>query len=160
MLGFSGDGGPAILAQLSAPEAVVLRGDDLYISDAGNERIRRLSAGSRVITTVAGDGSSGFSGDGGPAIKARLSLPLGLAIDGRGNLYVTDSGNDRVRKIDLAGSITTVAGNGHPGFSGDGKPATSAMLNLPVTIAFGNEGEMYIADGQNNRIRVVRFGQQ
>ncbi len=160
MLGWSGDGGPANLAELSAPEAVVLKGDDLYISDAGNERIRRVSSESGVISTVVGDGSSGFSGDGGPAIKAKLSLPLGLAIDGRGNLYVSDSGNDRVRKIDLAGVITTVAGNGHAGFSGDGKPATSAMLNLPVTIAFGNAGEMYIADGQNNRIRVVRFGQE
>jgi sugar lactone lactonase YvrE len=160
MLGWGGDGGPANLAELSAPEAVALKGDDLYISDAGNERIRRVSGGSGVITTVAGDGSSGFSGDGGPAIEARLSLPMGLAFDGRGNLYVTDSGNDRVRKIDLAGVITTVAGNGHAGFSGDGKPATSAMLNLPVAIAFGSAGEMYIADGQNNRIRVVRFDQQ
>ena len=159
MLGWSGDGGPANLAELSAPEAVALKGDDLYISDAGNERIRMVNSGSRVITTVAGDGSSGFSGDGGPAIKAQLSLPLGLAVDDRGNIYVSDGGNDRVRKIDLAGVITTVAGNGRAGFSGDGKPATSAMLNVPVAIAFGNAGEMYIADWQNNRIRVVRFDQ-
>ena len=156
-LGWSGDGGPAIQAELSAPEGLALDPQgDLFIADSGNERIRKITNG--IITTIAGDGSSGFSGDGGPGLKARLNIPLGLAVDSRGNLYFADTANDRVRKLDLSDTITTVAGDGRAGFGGDSQPASAAMLNLPVAVAVGSSGDLYIADASNNRIRAVRLG--
>lgn len=156
-LGWSGDGHPAGTAELSAPEGLALDAQgDLFIADAGNERIRKVSNG--LITTLAGDGTSGFSGDGGAATKAQLSLPLGLAVDSRGNLYIADSGNNRVRKVDLGGVITTVAGSGGAGFSGDSHAAAAATLNLPVALAVSDSNDLYIADSANNRIRVVRLG--
>lgn len=155
-MGWSGDGGPAVRAELSAPEGLALgpRGE-LFISDTGNERIRKVADG--IITTVAGSGSSGFEGDGHAATKASLNLPLGLAVDDRGNLYIGDAANYRVRRIDVSGTIATIAGNGQAGFSGDSHGATAAALNLPVALAVKGSVDLYIADSANNRIRLVRL---
>lgn len=158
-LGSGGDGGPASQAQLTAPEGLALDAQgNLFVADSGSERIREVTNG--VIKTLAGNGSMGFSGDIGPATQASLSLPLGVAVDSRGNLYVADSGNNRVRKIDLSGQITTVAGNGRAGFSGDSTPATSAMLNQPAAVGVGSAADLYVADWGNNRIRIVQLDGQ
>ena len=155
--GFSGDGGLATSAQLIIPRGVALDGlGNLYISDSGNNHVRRVDTATGVITTVAGNGTAGFSGDGGPATSASLTGPRGLAMDSSDNLYVADRGNNRIRYVDLAtGVITTVAGNGTEGFSGDGGPATRAGLWSPNGLAVGGTGNLYIADGGNNRIRRV-----
>src|ERR1700756_3391342 len=108
-----------------------------------------------IIQTVAGNGTSAFSGDNGAAATASLSEPFGVAVDAIGNLYIADTSNHRVRKVDASGVITTVAGNGTEGFSGDGGPATSATLNTPIGVAVDSAGNLYIADAFNNRIRKV-----
>ena len=111
------------------------------------------------ITSVAGTGTAGFTGDGGPATDAQLSFPSrGVAVDGTGNLYIADSRNHRIRKVDSGGIITTVAGTGTRGFSGDGGPATSAQLFEPAGIAFDDAGNLYIADQFNSRIRKMDTG--
>lgn len=154
--GYSGDNGPAASAQLYFPWAVTLdSAGRLYIADAGNYRIRRVTNG--VITTVAGNGSSGYSGDNGPATSAQLAAPVGVAVDLAGNLYVADLVDDRIRRV-TNGVITTVAGNGTFGFSGDGGPATAAELILPSGIAVDSSGSLYIADSDNARIRKVTAG--
>jgi sugar lactone lactonase YvrE len=123
---FGGDNGPAIDAQLSAPHQVAVdSAGDLYVADSNNNRIRKVSNG--IITTVAGNGTLGFSGDNGPATSAELNGPTGVAVDSAGDLYVADSNNNRIRKVSN-GIITTVAGNGAEGFSGDNGLATSAQL--------------------------------
>src|SRR3989442_1226667 len=130
---YGGDGGPASSAALADPAGVALDGaGNLYIADYRNCRVREVSGG--IITTVAGTGSCGFSGDGGPATRAALNFPYTVALDGAGNLYIADSFNCRVREVS-GGTITTVAGTGNCGFSGDGGPATSAALNLPRGVA-------------------------
>ena len=153
--GFSGDGGPAANAQLSWPRGVAVDGSgNIYIADYANNRIRKVdSAG--IITTVAGTGSRGFSGDGGPAANAQLSWPRGVAVDGSGSLYIAESGNDRIRKVDSTGIITTVAGRGSEGSSGDGGPASNAALRNPNGVAVDGSGSLYIADTFNHRIRKV-----
>ena len=150
-----GDGGPATKAELFIPSDVALdAAGNLYIADSYNGgRIRRVDV-SGVITTVAGGGTSGL-GDGGPATNAGLG-PAGVALDAAGNLYIADLGNDRIRKVDVAGIITTIAGNGTLGFSGDGGPAISAELNLPFGVATDAAGNVYIADAGNNVIRRVQ----
>ncbi len=155
--GFSGDGGPATSAQLNAPFGVALdSAGHLYIADTGNQRIRKVDAETGIITTVAGNGSFGFSGDGGPATSAQLNNPVGVALDSADHLYIADQLNLRIRKVDAGtGIITTVAGNGSFGFGGDGGPATSAQLNLPVGVALDSADHSYIADLQNRRIRKV-----
>ncbi len=154
--GFSGDGGPATSASLSGPTGVAVdSADNLYIADADNSRIRKVSGG--TITTVAGNENWGFSGDGGPATSAWLNAPEGVAVDSVGNLYIADTGNDRIRKVSRA-TITTVAGNGAYRFSGDGGPATSASLDGPWGLAVDSAGNLYIADTWNNRIRKVSGG--
>jgi uncharacterized protein (TIGR03437 family) len=151
--GFSGDNGPATSAQLYLPNGIAVDSDgNLYIAEFGNHRIRKVSNG--VITTVAGNGTEGYSGDGGPATSARLSWPSGVAVDAAGNLYIADQYNNRIRKVS-AGVITTVAGTGTPGFSGDNGPATSARLNGPYSVALDAIGNMYFADSGNQRVRVL-----
>jgi sugar lactone lactonase YvrE len=155
--GFNGDGGPATAASLFAPAGVALDGSgNLYIADTGNHRIRRVDATTGTITTVAGDGSSGFSGDGGPATSASLSQFYGVALDGSGNVYIADVANDRIRQVDVVtGTITTVAGDGSRGFSGDGGRATAASLNAPTGVTVDSSGNLYIADSRNYRVRRV-----
>ncbi|HMD69739.1 MAG TPA: hypothetical protein VKF41_00265 [Bryobacteraceae bacterium] len=155
--GFSGDNGPATSAQLNYPGSVAVDpAGNLYIADTGNHRIRKVSGG--VITTVAGNGTMGFSGDNGPATSAHLNYPRGVAVDSAGNLYIADSYNFRVRKVS-SGVITTVAGNGAPGFGGgDNGPATSAPLSLPRGIAVDSAGNLYIAEFNSSRIRKVSGG--
>ena len=153
--GFGGDGGAAVAAQLNSPTGVAPDGSgNLYIADTDNRRIRKVdSAGN--ITTVAGDGTTGFGGDGGAAVAAQLNSPIGVAPDGSGNLYIADQNNDRIRKVDSAGNITTVAGDGTTGFGGDGGAAVAAQLNLPHSVAVDGAGNLYIADWGNHRIRKV-----
>ncbi|MFY9728903.1 MAG: hypothetical protein WAJ87_25615 [Bryobacteraceae bacterium] len=150
--------GYAINAQLFFPEGVALdSAGDLYIADFDNGRIRKVSSPSSVITTVAGNGIFGFGGDNGPAANAELDGPSGLAVDLAGNLYIADSGNNRVRMVST-GVITTVAGNGTPGFSGDHSSATGAELYGPSGVAVDANGNLYIADYFNNRVRMVSNG--
>src|ERR1017187_8041641 len=153
---FSGDNGSATGAQLYEPSGVAVdSAGNLYISDFTSSRIRKVSNG--VITTVAGNGTDGFSGDNGPATSAQLHGPWGVAVDSAGNLYVADRDNNRIRKVSN-GVITTVAGNGTVGFSGDSGPATSAQLSLPNSVAVDSAGNVYIADSNNNRVRKVSNG--
>jgi len=150
-----GDGAPATKAALQHPSYLVLDTvGNLLFTDFLDNRIRKVNR-EGVITTIAGTGSAGFRGDGGPATAAKLNFPTGLAIDADGNLYVSDANNNRVRRIDRDGVITTVAGNGVAGFGGDGGPATAAKLNAPAGLAFDGAGNIYIADQGNDRVRRV-----
>jgi len=154
---FSGDGGPAASAALNYPEGVALdnTGTNLYIADRGNNRIRVVSLTAFTITTFAGTGASGSGGDGGPALAAQFSLPLGVGTDPNGNVYVADYGNNKIRKINTSGIITLLAGTGTAGFSGDGGLGSSAQLSSP-THAFGDaSGNVYISDYNNHRLRKV-----
>jgi sugar lactone lactonase YvrE len=154
--GDGGDGGAATAARLASPQALALAPDGtLFVADTRNARIRRIDPVTGVMTTVAGTGESGDSGDGGPATAARLSLPRGLTLAPDGSVYVADAGAHRVRRIDPAGVITTVAGVGQRGCTGDGGPATVAALASPSGLAVGPDGSLYIADASNNRIRRV-----
>ena len=155
--GFSGDGGPATNASLGAPNAIALdTNGDLFIADTANSRIRRVDAETGIITTVAGGATAEFAGDGGPATGASLFFPSGVTIDASGNLLIADTFNNRVRRVDaITGIITTVAGNGVFGFSGDGGPAANASLNVPRGIALDTNGDLFIADVGNSRIRRV-----
>jgi hypothetical protein len=156
--GYGGDGGLATSARLANPYALAVDGaGNIYISDTNNQRIRKVTAATGIITTVAGTGTAGYvaAQDGGAATNASLSLPRNVAVDGAGNLYISDWGNKRIRKVTAAGIITTVAGNGISGYSGDGGLATSAELNTALSILVDSAGNLYIADGGNNRIREV-----
>ena len=154
--GFSGDGGQATTALVNKPsDAVADAAGNIYIADTNNHRIRRVDTAG-VITTIAGDGTGGYTGDGGPAAMARINTPLGLAFDASGNLYIADASNVAIRKIDTAGVITTVAGTpGSAGFSGDGGPATMAQIDNPHDLVFDSQGNLYIADANNHRVRRV-----
>jgi DNA-binding beta-propeller fold protein YncE len=155
--GDTGDGGPAAQARLNQPFDVVLdSAGNLYLSDTGNHRVRRVDAKTGIITTVAGNGQKGFSGDGGPAVAARLDEPYGLVLDAGDNLYVADRLNARVRRIDAkTGVITTVAGDGQKRYSGDGGPAINAGLVEPNGLAFDGRGRLFVADVADHRVRVV-----
>lgn len=158
--GFSGDGGAATSAQLNTPCYVAAdHAGNLYISDAANHRIRKINTNG-IISTVAGNGVEGFSGDGGPATDAELRYPGGLSVDSNGNLFIADHSNNRIRKVDINGIITTVAGSGGVGiegggFSGDGGIASSAQLHEPMSVTVDSVGNLYIADSWNHRIRKV-----
>ena len=153
--GFSGDGVSAKSAQISLPTGIVVDpNENIIFSDSGNNRIRKISR-TGTITTVAGTGVAAFGGDGGPATEAKVKQPFGLSLDSAGNLFFSDRGNQRIRKIDTLGNIHTVAGNGKAAFSGNGGPATSASLNNPDSVYPGSNGVLYIADTQNFRVRKV-----
>ena len=175
--GYGGDGGPATAARIFSPEGIAFDSDgNLLIADTHNQRIRVVAASSGTfygqpmtagdIYTVAGDGTQGYSGDGGPATAAALSFPSGVAVDHSGNLVIADTSNQRVRVVAAssgtfygqpmtAGDIYTVAGNGKPAFSGDGGAAASAALNYPSGVAVDAAGNLVIADTSNFRVRVV-----
>lgn len=155
--GFSGDGGPAKDAKLSNPTGLALdNNDNLYISDSGNERIRKVDLNTGIISTVAGTGETGFSNEGNYALKTNLSNPLGLAVDKKGDLYIVDRGNNRVIKVNMETKIvSTIAGTGETGFSGDGGNAKDARLSNPTGLAFNNDGDLFIVDRGNNRIRKI-----
>jgi gliding motility-associated-like protein len=153
--GYSGDGGPANTAELGAPVGIATdNSGNVYIADEGNSRIRMVTPAG-IISTVAGNGHYGFSGDGGPAIAAELSNPVGISADGLGNLYISDNFNNRIRKVTSSGAILTLAGNGTGAYSGDGGPATDAALNAPWGVAIDGAGTVYISDYLNNRIRII-----
>jgi len=155
---FSGDGGSATSASLNNPTSITVdTAGVLYFSDQFNHRIRKIALDS-TITTVAGTGTAGFAGDGGPATSASLNFPGGIAVDARGNLYFNDDVNYRVRRVATNGTITTIAGSGTRGFSGDGGAAIAAALNGNFGISLDLPGNVYIADSTNNRIRVVYAG--
>lgn len=155
LISYSGDGFAAIHAQLNAPEGVAVDAAGMvYISDTANNRVRAISPGG-VINTIAGNGTAGSSGDGGPAASAQLNQPLGLALDAAGNLYIADFGNSRVRKVSPGGAISTVAGTNSSGYAGDGGPATNAELSEPFGVAVDGAGNLYISEFGNSRVRKV-----
>ena len=155
--GYSRDGGLALSASLNYPTGVAVdRSGNLYIADQHNNRIRKVAAASGVITTVAGNGTAGYAGDGGPATWASLDYPTGVTVDGLGNLYIADQRNNRIRKIVAStGTIMTVAGDGTGDYSGDGGPARAAALWSPTGVAVDGAGNIYIAEIWSNRIRKV-----
>jgi DNA-binding beta-propeller fold protein YncE len=156
--GFAGDGGPASAALLNGPFDVCFdRAGNLYFSDTFNNRIRRVDASRHVITTVAGTGEKGYSGDGGLATEAALSEPYGIVVDHAGNLYIADRLNRRVRRVDAkTGVITTLAGTGEAAYGGDGGLASEAGLAEPNGLALGpDETRLYITDVADNRVRVI-----
>ncbi|GFN31344.1 NHL domain-containing protein [Paenibacillus xylaniclasticus] len=155
-IGGGGDGGPALEAQLSEPAGLWLdeASGAMYIADAYNHRIRKVDADG-MISTVAGTGVAGFSGDGGSALSAQLSEPTDVLMDGGGNLYIADTMNNRIRKVDTSGNISTVAGTAGIGYNGDEKPATEAQLNMPTGLAMDAAGNLLIADSGNSRVRMV-----
>lgn len=160
---YGGDGGPASEAILDLPVATAYAPDgSMYIADQANQRIRKIDLDGN-INTVVGTGEQGYSGDDGPAAEAQLNLPTGqsappsgrIAMDADGNLYIADTGNHRVRKVTTDGTITTVAGNGERGYSGDDGAATEASLNRPNDVTVDTEGNLYIADTDNHCVRKV-----
>jgi len=162
--GDEGDGGSAtqakfLLVPLGLPSFLpvgIAAGDQgsLYIADSGNNRVRKLNIDG-TVSTIVGTGTRSYGGDGGPASLADLADPRGVAVDRFGNLFVADTGNHRIRKVDRSGVITTIAGTGRQGFSGDGSAATAADLNTPIGLAINVEGEVYVADASNNRVRRI-----
>ena len=155
--GFAGDSGSAVGSQLNYPTGIAVdKSGNLYIADGLNNRVRKISGG--VISTVAGNGTAGYTGDKGPATSAELNNPTGVALDSSGNLYIADSANNVVRMVTSSGTITTFAGNNTLGYSGDMALATGAQLSNPVGVIADSAGNVYIADAGNNVIRQVFMG--
>jgi DNA-binding beta-propeller fold protein YncE len=164
--GFAGDGGPASAALFKQPSRLALdEQQNIYILDQQNERIRKIDAQTQIITTVAGNGKQGFAGDGGPALAAQLSWavgdnpePSGGLVYHAGTLYISDTDNNRIRSVDLqSGIITTLAGTGQGAYGGDGGPATAAMLFHPRDLEIGPDGDLYVADTDNGRVRAINL---
>jgi hypothetical protein len=158
--GLLGDGGPATSAQLNYPQGLAVDvAGNIFIADSQDHRIRKVTPDG-IITTVAGSsplpGKGGFSGDGGPAVDAQLNYPVDVAVDGAGNLYIADYGNNRIRKVSPDGTISTIAGDGTQGYSGDGGLATNASLWYPSALAVDDAGDIYVVDSANNAIRILR----
>jgi sugar lactone lactonase YvrE len=155
--GYGDDNGPATSALLEYPYGVAVDGSgNVFIADTYNDRIREVVKATGNIITIAGTGSIGYSGDGGPATSAKLNYPDAVAVDGSGNVFFSDQGNNRVREeVKATGNIITVAGNGTAGYNGDNQPATSAEVNEPSGVAVDSSDNVYIADWHNNRIREV-----
>jgi len=154
-MGYSGDGGAASSAQLYGPNGIVVDTDgNILIADSYNHVIRKINA-SGVISTIAGNGTGGFSGDGGSALSASLYVPAGMAFDKSGNLFIAENANHRIRKINPSGIISTIAGIGTAGYSGDGGSATAAELRQPVDIAIDTFGNLYVSDAYNYCIRKI-----
>ena len=157
--GYSGDGGAATSAQLDSPVALTVDSSgNVFLADEAfsNNRVRKITGSTGVISTVAGTGSTGYSGDGGSALSADINAPYGLTTDSSGNLYIADTGNHRLRMVAVStGVISTIAGTGSAGYSGDGSAATSAKLNGPAGIAMDTSGNFYISDANNHRIRKI-----
>lgn len=155
--GSAGDNGPAASAQLSYPQAVAIDNNgNVYIADTNNFKIRKVTSGG-TITTIAGNGTAGYTGDNGAATSATITRVKGIAVDNNGNVYIADSDNSVVRKIS-GGTITTIAGTGVSGYSGDNGPATNAKLSAPVGVAVDTQNNVYIADLGNARVRKVSNG--
>ena len=155
--GFNGDGNQGVCAQLRSPQSVAVDASgNVYFADAANERVRKVDLSTGIITTIAGNGISGYNGDGIPATNAELQGPYGIATDGSGNVYIADHFNNRIRKVTVStGLISTVAGNGTGSFSGDGGVATAAGIWFPYGIALDASGNVYIGDMINERVRKV-----
>jgi hypothetical protein len=153
--GYAGNGGPATKAELNSPESVAVNSSgDLFIADTENNVIREVTPDG-TISTVAGTGTAGYAGNGGPATKAELCLPEGLAVGGSGDLFIADTCNNVIRKVSPGGTISTVAGTGTAGYSGNGGPATKAELDAPYGVAVDGAGDLFIADTANSVIREV-----
>ncbi|MFC5861169.1 hypothetical protein ACFPT7_02565 [Acidicapsa dinghuensis] len=160
--GFAGDGGLATKAKLYLPRGLAIdAAGDLFISDSSNQRVRKIDSKTGIITTIAGNGTYGYSGDDGAAVQAMVSNPEQLALDGNGNLYITEQGASVIVRVNLtSGLIQTVAGNGASGDGagaviGDGGPATKAQLSNPQGVALDSSGNIFIADSNNQRVRMV-----
>lgn len=152
----SGNGGAASSASFMIPIGITLDGaGNIYIADAGDNRIRKINASDGKINVVAGNGATGYSGDGGQATSAAINYPMGVTVSASGIIYIADTDNHRIRKVATNGVITTIAGNGTGSFSGDGGLATSATLNGPGHVALDGSGNLYISDANNNRIRKI-----
>ncbi len=155
VVGYSGDGGPCGSAEIGWPTYLTVdASSNIYFTQGVGSVVRKIS-NTRIITTVAGNGTGGFSGDGGPATSAEMYNPQGVAIDSYGNIYVSDDQNQRIRKINKSGIITTFAGNGAFGYNGDGGPATSAEISQPEELAIDPSSNLYIADFGNERVRKI-----
>lgn len=154
--GFGGDSALATSAQLFQPRGLAVDTfGNIYIADQGNNRVRKINRVTGIITTIAGNGALGYGGDNGPAKAAMLNGPYAVAVDYFGNIYISDVDNERIRKVDLAGVITTIAGTGTAGYNGDNIPATDAQLYEPIGVAVDNTGSVFIADAWNDRIRKI-----
>ncbi len=154
--GYTGDGGLAVSAKMTNPFGLALNAaGDLFIVDGNNHAIRKVTFSTGIITTVAGTGTAGFTGDGIPATTSQLYYPEAVAIDNSGNLFIADKGNNRIRMVSASGTISTFAGGPTAGYAGDGGQATSAELNLPNGLVFDRAGDLFISDGGNHVIRMV-----
>jgi hypothetical protein len=159
---YSGDGGPALSATFSRTIGICVdRHGNVYVGDWDNARIRKVDYATGIVTTVAGNGISGYSGDGGLAINAMLTKPTAICFDKYDNLYFSDENNQRVRKVDaVTGIISTVAGNGDSSYYGDGGPAVNAALNHPTGICIDDSMNLFVSDWANNRVRKIALGDQ
>jgi hypothetical protein len=156
---FCGDGQPATLACLNTPTGVAVdTKGNVYVADGYSCRVRKILASNHTITTLAGNGAIGSTGDGGPAIFSELNNPTGVAVDASGNVYIAEENGHRVRQVNPAGTISTLAGTGNPTFCGDGGAASGACLRHPYGVAADGSGNVFIADSGNLRVRKVAAG--